>query len=121
MWYKDRDFPEVKSSNSDIVAVIEDQRQLDRVINDHNALEERIVELNRQVNYWKEDSSTAWDTCEDRRVENLELSFKLKLAEKCIKAHDTWHIKYDEYDGYTDSELSQMTDDTLSEIREDLE
>lgn len=38
VWYKDRDFPEVKSSNSDIVAVIEDPKQLERVIEEHNDL-----------------------------------------------------------------------------------
>jgi len=36
-WYKDRDFPEVKASNSDIVAVIERPKELERVIDEHNA------------------------------------------------------------------------------------
>lgn len=38
IWYKDRDFPEIKSSNSDIVAVIEDPNQLKRVLEEHNDL-----------------------------------------------------------------------------------
>jgi len=31
-WYKDRDFPEIKSGNDDVVAVIENPKQLDRII-----------------------------------------------------------------------------------------
>lgn len=42
-WYKDRDFPEVKTSNSDIVAVIENPKQLGRVINDYNALRSELA------------------------------------------------------------------------------
>lgn len=38
-WYKDRDFPEVKASNSDIVAVIENPDQLRRVIDEYNRME----------------------------------------------------------------------------------
>lgn len=37
-WYKDRDFPEVKESNADIIAVIENPKQLQRVIDTHNQL-----------------------------------------------------------------------------------
>ena len=48
-WYKDRDFPEVKSSNSDIIAVIEYPKQLERVISEHNALVDRIWELEAEL------------------------------------------------------------------------
>lgn len=41
-WYKDRDFPEIKVSNSDIVAIIENENHLKRVIDEHNAL---VIEL----------------------------------------------------------------------------
>lgn len=37
-WYKDRDFPEIKSGNDDVVAVIQDPDQLERVIDSHNEL-----------------------------------------------------------------------------------
>lgn len=43
-WYKDRDFPEVKTSNSDIVAVVENPKQLQRLIDDHNEAMEKLQE-----------------------------------------------------------------------------
>ena len=48
-WYKDRDFPEVKNSNADIVAVILNPNQLDRVIDEQNALVDRVWELEQQL------------------------------------------------------------------------
>jgi hypothetical protein len=50
-WYKDRDFPEVKASNDDIVAVIEDPKQLERVIKDQNALVDAFYELHNKLYY----------------------------------------------------------------------
>lgn len=44
-WYKDRDFPEIKSSNSDIVAVVENPKQLDRIIREHNKLVDYVMSL----------------------------------------------------------------------------
>lgn len=44
-WYKDRDFPEVKASNSDVVAVIGSPKELQRVIDDYNKLEAERDEL----------------------------------------------------------------------------
>lgn len=37
VWYKDRDFPEIKISNAEIVAVVEDKIQLQKIIDEHNA------------------------------------------------------------------------------------
>ena len=48
-YYKDRNFPEIKVSNSDIVAVIEDPKQLKRVIDEHNELEERVYVLEKAL------------------------------------------------------------------------
>jgi hypothetical protein len=47
-WYKDRDFPEVKASNADIVAVIRNPKQLQRVIDEYNNLEAQLAEA--QIN-----------------------------------------------------------------------
>jgi hypothetical protein len=44
-YYKDRDFPEVKVSNADIVAVIENPEQLERVVREQNELVDRIWAL----------------------------------------------------------------------------
>lgn len=59
-WYKDRDFPEVKSGNDDIVAVIQDPLQLERVINSHNKVlselelaKVRIKVLSDEINRMK--------------------------------------------------------------------
>jgi cell fate (sporulation/competence/biofilm development) regulator YlbF (YheA/YmcA/DUF963 family) len=41
-WYKDRDFPEVKISNSDILAVIERPKELERVIQLQNELVDKL-------------------------------------------------------------------------------
>jgi len=48
-WYRDRDFPEVKASNSDIIAVIMNPNQLNRVIDEQNALVDRVWELEQQL------------------------------------------------------------------------
>lgn len=48
-WYKDRDFPEVKASNSDIIAVIERPEQLQRVIDSHNKLLEEISSRDKSM------------------------------------------------------------------------
>jgi len=37
-WYKDRDFPEIKTSNADILAVVERPKDLQRLIDEHNAV-----------------------------------------------------------------------------------
>lgn len=52
-WYKDRDFPEVKSSNADIVAIIEKPEQLQRVIDEHNDLVESIFNYQSEIRGWK--------------------------------------------------------------------
>lgn len=54
MWYKDRDFPEVKASNSDIVAVIENPAQLERVIREYNQLLELVNHNWSCAESWKE-------------------------------------------------------------------
>jgi hypothetical protein len=48
-WYKDRDFPEIKNSNSDIIAVITDPKQLERVIQEQNELVDRITFLESEL------------------------------------------------------------------------
>lgn len=48
-YYKDRDFPEIKTSNSDIVAVIERPKELARVINEHNALIDRLIDQDFEI------------------------------------------------------------------------
>lgn len=49
-WYKDRDFPEVKASNADIIAVIERPNELQRVIDDHNSLVDENISLRYVAN-----------------------------------------------------------------------
>lgn len=49
IYFKDRDFPEVKTSNSDIVAHIPDPKQLKRVVDDYNAVERKYCDASRQV------------------------------------------------------------------------
>lgn len=44
-WYKDRDFPEIKASNADVVAVIKDPKQLERVIRDYNELHAQLAQV----------------------------------------------------------------------------
>jgi hypothetical protein len=48
-WYKDRDFPEVKESNADIVAYIPRTKDLERVIRQYNALIDIIDQKNREI------------------------------------------------------------------------
>lgn len=48
-YYKDRDFSEVKISNADIVAVIQNPKQLQRVIDEHNVLIDEIYYLRKVV------------------------------------------------------------------------
>ena len=55
-WYKDRDFPEVKASNADIVAVIERPKELARVIKEHNELIDYIWELEHENKKLKEEA-----------------------------------------------------------------
>ena len=43
-WYEDRDFPEIKSSNADIVAVVIDKKDRTRIIEEHNTLVEDLTE-----------------------------------------------------------------------------
>lgn len=42
VWYKDRDFPEIKrgvyNSSADILAVVPDEKQLLNLVNEHNAV-----------------------------------------------------------------------------------
>jgi hypothetical protein len=37
-WYEDRDFPEIKASNADVLAVVVDMRERYRLIEIHNAV-----------------------------------------------------------------------------------
>ena len=48
-WYKDRDFPEVKVSNADIVAVIERPEHLARVIADHNETVDALADAQHRL------------------------------------------------------------------------
>lgn len=82
-WYKDRDFPEVKISNADILAVIMDQKQLERVIKLQNELmdelwnvkehlaisEQNVKDFEKLAQEWKKGYS------------DLEIKHKVKLIE----------------------------------------
>lgn len=46
-WYKDRDFPEIKSGNDDVVAVVENPAQRARLLDAHNNLLTQIAEYKR--------------------------------------------------------------------------
>jgi hypothetical protein len=35
-WYKDRNFPEIKSSNAHVIAVVENRVELDKIVAEHN-------------------------------------------------------------------------------------
>jgi hypothetical protein len=48
-WYEDRSFPEVKSGNDDVVAVISDKSQLRRIIDSHNMLLDAYNEHKEQL------------------------------------------------------------------------
>lgn len=52
-WYKDRDFPEVKLSNADILAVIERPKELERVIQLQNELVDKLWLAEAQVDILK--------------------------------------------------------------------
>lgn len=58
-WYEDRDFPEIKSGNDHIVAVVENRKQRDYLIHTHNAnleaLEEKIKSV-KSLEYKAESS-----------------------------------------------------------------
>lgn len=62
-WYKDRDFPEVKVSNADIVAHIPNPKQLARVIDEYNALISIIYEKDREITRLKEIADKYEDLC----------------------------------------------------------
>lgn len=53
-WYKDRDFSEVKSGNDDVVAVIENPEQLQRILYSHNILLGKYQELQTDKIYYVE-------------------------------------------------------------------
>jgi len=48
-WYRDRDFPEIKVSNSDILAVVPDPQQLQRLIDHHNGVLEAFGEFRHGI------------------------------------------------------------------------
>lgn len=43
-----------------------------------------------------------------------EANRRLELAKNAVDANHKWHIDYDEYDGYADSELCEMNAAVLS-------
>lgn len=45
-WYEDRDFPEIKASNDDIIAVVPDPDQRKRLVEMHNLI---LLELDQTV------------------------------------------------------------------------
>ena len=52
-WYKDRDFPEVKSGNDDVIAVISDLNQLTRIIDSHNLLLEKLLIAKEALEFYQ--------------------------------------------------------------------
>lgn len=97
-YYKDRDFPEVKTSNSDIVAVIPNPDHLERVIRDYNELEEAFTK-------WKQLAISQHIVIVDQRKEIAELRKALMKARETIETNHKWHEEYDDVDGYPGSDL----------------
>lgn len=93
-WYKDRDFPEIKTGNDDIVAVVTDVAGRDRLIIEHNALIQKVRALAVENEKFKETLNNlspslvtgdkAWDVHNLCKT-NYEQSIALKEAEKIIK------------------------------------
>lgn len=81
-YYKDRDFPEVKISNAEIVAVIPDLKQLERVIREHNGLLDQIDERDKTVRLWiqADSQSRAYANNMAREVERLNKALLMILA-----------------------------------------
>lgn len=81
-WYKDRDFPEVKQSNADIVAVIENPKQLERVILEYNCIE-------RQRDTFREARDKWMNSCDKyrERAERLEeiLKMVIEVSEPIVR------------------------------------
>jgi len=45
----------------------------------------RIAELEESVKYWQRDSASAWDKCEERRLETLSLESRVKELTDLVK------------------------------------
>ncbi len=64
-YYKDRDFPEVKVSNADIVAVIKNPNQLQRVIEEHNTLVDMVHDYEDSVEILRQRLETVLEAAQD--------------------------------------------------------
>lgn len=77
-WYKDRDFPEVKASNADIIAVIENPQQLERVIREYNQL------LELANHNWS--SAESWKSlCLEQKEHIEDLEFERDLLQDTLR------------------------------------
>lgn len=94
-WYKDRDFPEVKTSNSDIVAVILNPKELERVIYEYNKLEDQRDAL-------RSSNDSAIDHLNRESVKVYQLQEENKtLKEALEKIADPRKRDHSEPDAYT--------------------
>src|ERR1700676_1787405 len=106
-YYKDRDFPEVKLSNSDIVAAIPNPKQLQRIIAEQNDLidqliskDEEIERLRTEIQALKSDKP-AWATEEDVRKAMKEINCESKVLEiakemRCNRVVDGKRVCYED-------------------------
>jgi hypothetical protein len=120
-WYKDRDFPEVKVSNADIIAVIENPKQLQRVIDEHNAVLDRIWELEKEVTDIRNYHDSKDQLWRKAVVERSELKSKLdKAAEALEKISDPRKRDHKEPDAYTTLGcVMSIADSALADIRKE--
>lgn len=117
-WYKDRDFPEVKVSNADIVAVIENPKQLQRVIDEHNAALERVWELENEL---KDKADSIVHLYRKSTIDYCELQVKLNNAVEALeKISDPRKRDHKEPDSYTTLGcVMNIAENALAEIKKE--
>jgi hypothetical protein len=85
-WYKDRDFPELKRDDGDgsceILAVILDPKELDRVIKAHN---DEVKELLSIAEEWRDSYN---QETKRLKIENIQLKQIIDDMEKDLKDRD---------------------------------
>lgn len=51
---------------------------------------EHIDALQGEVSYWRTDSATAWDKCEERRLEGVKLTLQNEIYKEALLDLDFW-------------------------------
>lgn len=86
-YYKDEDFPEIRLSSTDIVAIIPNPKELQRIILEQNDLIDRLVSKDEEIEHLRirikvlESNKPAWATEEDI----LKVMRQIDCEDKIIK------------------------------------